>query len=161
VYSPGTKRLDKNKAAEEIAAFFAACPSSTDAEAQRRLDRAGSSELQARVAAALRARLAVETDPTRLKDYATLWGLEFRTHPPQEHEALRRQVAADLQRLESLNPKPDAKWLVFLKIGYKQSGGSPETVAAMEDRVIQAFPHSDEAYRIVSDKEALRLEQVK
>src|ERR1022692_3866158 len=152
IYSPGTKRVDKKKAGDEVMAFFAACPSSSDAGAQRRLDGAGSSELQARVAAALRARLATETDPKRLKDYKTLWGLEFRTHPPHEHDALRKQVAADLQRLESLNPKPDAGWLVFLKNGYKQSGAPPETVAAMEDRVIQTFPHSDEAYRIVSDR---------
>ncbi|MGC9946784.1 MAG: TlpA disulfide reductase family protein [Bryobacteraceae bacterium] len=151
IYSPGAKRVDQNKAAGEITAFFAACPSSTDAEAQRRLDRAGSKELQARVAAALRARLATETDADRLKDYKTLWGLEFRTIPPAEHAALRKQVAADLQRLESLNHEPDAAWLVFLKDGAKQSGASPETVTAMEDRVIQAFPHSDEAYRIVSD----------
>ena len=149
IYSAGTKRVDKKKAGDEVAAFFAACPSSTDVDAQRLLDRAGSSELQARVAVAARMRLATETDPKRLQDYATLWGLEFRTHPPQEHDALRKQVAADLQRLESLNPNPDAGWLVFLKDGYKQSGALPETVAAMEDRVIQAFPHSDEAYRIV------------
>ena len=152
IYSPGTKRVDKKKAGDEVMAFFAACPSSSDAGAQRRLDGAGSSELQARVAAALRARLATEKDPKRLKDYKTLWGLEFRTHPPHEHDALRKQVAADLQRLESLNPKPDAGWLVFLKNGYKQSGAPPETVAAMEDRVIRTFPHSDEAYRIVSDR---------
>jgi thiol-disulfide isomerase/thioredoxin len=150
IYSPGTKRVDKNKAGEEIAAFFAACPSSTDANAQWRLPRAGSSELQAHVAVAVRMRLVTETDPKRLRDYATLWGLEFRTHPPQDHDALRKQEAADLQRLESLNPQPDAGWLVFLKDGYKQSGASPETVAAMEERVIQAFPHSTEAYHIVS-----------
>ena len=152
IYSPGTKRVDKKKAGDEAAAFFDACPSSTDADAQWRLPRAGSSELQARVAVAVRARLATETDPKRLKDYASLWGLEFRTHPPQEHDALRKQVAADLQRLESLNPKPDAGWLVFLKDGYKQSGASAEIVTAMGDRVIQAFPHSDEAYRIVRDR---------
>ena len=151
IYSPGAKRVDKHKAGEEIAAFFAACPSSTDPDAQRRLDRAGSSELQARVAAALRERLATETDPRRLKDSKILWGLEFRTHPPQEHAALRKQVAADLQRLETLNPRPDAGWLVFLKAGYKQSGASAETVTAMENRAIQAFPRSDEAYQIVSD----------
>ncbi len=152
IYSPGTKRVDKKKAADEIADFFAACPSSSDADAQLRLTRAGTGELQARVAAALRARLAAETDPRRLKDYTTLWGLEFRAHPPQEHDALRKQVAADLKRLEAANPTPDAAWLVFLKDGYKQSGATPETVAAMEDRVIQAFPHSEEAYRIVNDR---------
>jgi hypothetical protein len=69
IYSPGTKRADKKKAGEEISAFFAACLWSDDADAQRRLDSTGSGELQARVAAALRARLATETDPKRLKDY--------------------------------------------------------------------------------------------
>jgi len=149
IHTPGTRLADKKKAGDQIAAFFAGCPSSGDAGAQYRLDRAGSRELQWRVAAALRTRLAAETDPKRLQDYRTLWGLKFRTHPPQEHDALRQQVAADLQRLESLNPTPDAEWLVFLLDGYKQSGASPETVAAMEDRVIRAFPHSEEAYQIV------------
>jgi len=149
LYSPGTKRADKKKAADEIAAFFGACPSSVDAEAQELLSRAGAPELQARVATALRARLAAETDPRRLEFYRRLWGLEFRTHAPQQHDALRRQIAADLKRLEALNPSPDAAWLVFLSDGYKQSGASPETVAAMEDRVLEAFPHSEEAYRIV------------
>lgn len=146
------KFADKKKAAAEIAAFFGMCPSSTDRSAQWVLSRAGSPELQARVATALRARLAKDTDPKRLEDYATLWGLEFRTHPPQEHDALRRQVAADLQRLEPLNQKPDAEWLAFLKNGSKQSGASAETVKAMEDRVVQAFPHSAEAYRIVNER---------
>ena len=146
------KLVDKKKAAEETEAFFAACPSSTDPGAQGTLSRAGSKELQTRVAAALRTRLAGETDPKRLQDYATLWGLEFRTRPPQEHDALRKQVAEDLKRLESMNPKPDAEWLVFLKDGYKQSGATAETVTAMEDRVIHAFPHSEEAFSIVNDR---------
>jgi len=148
----GGKRVDKKRAGEELAAFFAICPSSADQRAQWLLSRVGSAELQARVAAALRARLAQETDPKRLEAYETLWGLEFRTHPPQEHDSLRKRVAADLQRLEPLNPKPDAEWLVFLKNGYKQSGASADTVTAMEDRVIQAFPHSGDAYDIVSDR---------
>jgi thiol-disulfide isomerase/thioredoxin len=150
IYTRGVKRADPKKSGEEIAAFFRACPASTDPKAQHRLDRAGSSELQARVAAAVRARLATETNPLRLKDYETLWGLEFRTHPPQEHEALRKQVMADLQRMETLNPKPDAGWLVFLKDGYKRAGASPETITAMEERVIRTFPHSEEAYEIVT-----------
>ena len=147
-----SKRVDKKKADELLAAFFAICPSSADHGAQRLLSRVGSVELRARVAVALRARLAQETDPNRLEAYETLRGLEFRMHPPQEHDSLRKQVAADLQRLETLNPKPDAEWLVFLKNGYKQSGASAETVTAMEERVLQAFPHSVEAYEIVSDR---------
>ena len=149
IYAPGAKRADKNKAGDELSAFFAACPSSTASDINWPLGRAGSSELQARVAVALRARLATETDLHRLEDYKILWGLEFRTHPPQQHDTLRKQVTADLQRLESLNPKPDAAWLVFLKDGYQQSDAQPATPTAMEDRIIQAFSHSDEAYRIV------------
>lgn len=151
IYAPGTKRADKKKSAEEIAVFFDACPASTDEDAQHRL-RAGANELQARVARSVRARLAAETDPKRLKDYATLWGLEFRTYQPQEHAALRKQLAADLTRLESLNPKPDAAWLVFLKDGYKQAGAPSEIVAAREDGVIQGFPRSDAAYQIVRER---------
>jgi len=146
------KLADKKKAAVEVAAFFTACPSSTDGSAQWTLSRAGTPEMQAHVAAALRARLAKETDPKRLREYATLWGMEFRTHPPQEHDALRKQVASDLQRLESVNPSPDAGWLILLRDGYKQSGATAETVTAMEDRVIKAFPHSGEAYGIVYDR---------
>jgi hypothetical protein len=152
IYSPGTKLPDQKKAGEEIAAFFDACPSSMDANAQRRLGRAGSSELQARVAVALRARLSTETEPARLKNYETLWALEFRTHAPQQHDALRKQVAADLQRIESLGARQDADWLVFLKNGHKQAGASPEELAALEDGVIQAFPHSDQAYQIVRER---------
>jgi thiol-disulfide isomerase/thioredoxin len=148
----GGKLVDKPKAATEVAAFFAICPSSADGRAQWTLNRAGSTELQARVAAALRARLAKEADPKRLESYSTLWGLEFRTRPVPDHDALRKQVADDLQRLASMNPKPDAEWLVFLKDGYKQSGASAETVTAMEDRVIHAFPHSEEAYDIANDR---------
>lgn len=151
IYAPGTKRADKKRSAEEIAVFFDACSASTDPDAQHRL-RAAAVELQARVARAVRSRLATETDPARLKDYETLWGLEFRTHLPREHEVVRKQVAADLKRLEPLNPAPDAAWLVFLKNGYKQAGASPEIIAAREDRVIERFPHSDEAYQIVRDR---------
>jgi hypothetical protein len=140
IYTHGTKRADQNRSSAEIASFFATCPASTDANAQRRLDRAGTADLQARVARALRARLAGETNSSRLKDYAILWGIEFRSHPPQQHDALRKQVAADLQRLESMNPHPDAAWLMFLKDGYKQSGAPKETVTALEERVIQGSP---------------------
>jgi hypothetical protein len=39
-----------------------------------------------------------------------------------------------------------------MKDGYKQGGASHEVLTAMEDRLVQAFPHSDEAYQIVSDR---------
>jgi thiol-disulfide isomerase/thioredoxin len=144
-------RVDKQKSSQNLATFFALCPDSTDGSAQWLLGKDLS--LQQKVAAALRARLAMETDPEHLKkDYGTLWGLEFRTHPPQEHGAVRQQVAIDLKRIESLNPKPDAKWRAFLINGYKQAGTSSDTIAAMEDRLLRDYPHSNEAFHITSER---------
>ena len=149
VYSSG-KRADQSKMKENLEAFFAACPSSTDRGAQWMLNK--DEKLQPKVAAALRTRLASETDPKRLEAYETLWGLEFRTHPPTEHDALRAQVAQDLKRLEALNPKGDAAWEDLLVTGYKQSGASKETVTAMEDRLLNDFPHSEQAYEIAYER---------
>ncbi len=84
--------------------------------------------------------LAKESDPEILKQYETLWGLEFRSRSPQQHAALRRQVAEDLKRLESANPKPDGEWLAFLKGGYKQSGAAEAVLTAFDDRILKEFP---------------------
>jgi thiol-disulfide isomerase/thioredoxin len=144
------KRADNAKVAQNIAAFFSLCPDSTDEAVQWVLTK--SPDLQPKVSAALRARLSKETDPKQLRDYMTLWGLEFRTKPPQEHDAVRKQVASDLKRLEALNPNGDAAWLAFLIKGYKQSGASPDQIASVEDRLLHKYPHSHEAYQIVSER---------
>jgi hypothetical protein len=93
-----------------------------------------------------------ETDPRRLRDYETRWGLEFRTRPSGEHDALRKQIALDLRRMESLNPKGDAAWQAFLIKGHKQSSASRETITAMEDRLVKEFPNTGEASRIVQER---------
>ena len=141
------KIADQNKVKENIESFFALCPASTDSSAQWLLVK--DPALQPKVAVALRARLQTETDPKRLEDYETLWGLEFRARPPAEHDALRAQLTQDLKRLATLNPKGDAEWQVFLIKGYKQSGASQETINTMEDALIRKYPHSNEAHEIV------------
>ena len=146
------QRIDRRKSFENLASFFALCPDSTNEWAQGLLAAGEDVGLQQRVAAALRTRLAKQADPARLKDYGTLWSLEFRTRPPQEHDGLRKQVAEDLKQLESLNPKPDPEWQAFLIHGYKQTGASSETITAMEDRLLHDYPHSGEAYHIVSER---------
>ena len=151
VYAGG-KRADKGKAADYIAAFFARCPDSAGRQAHWILSKSGATEVQSKVARAVRERLVKETDPKRLREFETLWGLEFRTHPPQEHEPLRKQVAKDVKRLESLNPSPDARWLAFLKKGYKQSGASHETIAALDESILREFPTSLEAFLITSER---------
>jgi thiol-disulfide isomerase/thioredoxin len=151
IYSSG-KRVDKKKSAEYLAAFFSACPGSADRRAYRLLALVGDSALQARVAGDLRKRLTLETDLEELKQYETLWGLEFRTHPPQEHAAVRQQVSEDLKRLEALNSKPDAEWMGLLKKGYKQSGASEATLTALDDRILKDFPSSSTAYKVAYDR---------
>lgn len=144
------KRADNGKVAENISDYFSACPDSTNGRAQWLLTKNAS--LQPKVAVALRARLEKETDPKRLLGYETLWGLEFRTRPPVEHDALRKQIAADLTRLESLNPKGDEEWFAFLIKGYKQSGAPRETVTAMEDRLLHEYPKSGRAFGISEER---------
>jgi thiol-disulfide isomerase/thioredoxin len=148
IYSSG-KTVDKKKASEYLTAFFSICPASGDPTAQRMLGKAGDPAIQVRVAAALRTSLAKATDPERLEQYEALWALEFRTRPPQEHAALRLQVAEDLKRLESLNPKPDVLWVAFLKQAYKQSGAPEATVTALEDRILREFPFADNVPRML------------
>lgn len=148
IYSTG-KFTDRQKTKTYLTSFFDGCPASTDYRAQWILGKMGDTALQARVAAALRERLSKETDPEVLRGYETAWGLEFRSRPPQEHAALRRQVAEDLKRLESVNPKPDAEWLSFLAKGYKQSGATEAVLTAWDDRIVKEFPSSDAAYGIL------------
>jgi thiol-disulfide isomerase/thioredoxin len=149
IYSDG-KFADKQKFRENLTAYWTSCPASTEGYAQWMLVK--DMDLQAQVAKLLRPQLEKETDPDKLKDYEFLWSLEFRTHPPQEHDALRKQVASDVKRLETLQPHPDAAWMAFLINGYKQSGASEETIAAIGDKLVQQYPHSDEAYGIVEKR---------
>ncbi|HUN62610.1 MAG TPA: TlpA disulfide reductase family protein [Candidatus Sulfotelmatobacter sp.] len=149
IYFSG-KRADNAKTAEYIAAFFSACPASANGTAQWILTK--NVALQPEVAAALRSRLEKETDPKRLEEYQTLWGLEFRTRPPAEHQAVRDQMSLDLKRLEALNPNGDVEWRAFLVKGYKQSGASKENVAAVEDDLTKAFPRSQQAHRIAEER---------
>ncbi|MGA8765337.1 MAG: hypothetical protein WB562_20900, partial [Candidatus Sulfotelmatobacter sp.] len=151
LYGRGKTR-DLKALSDNVAAFFNLCPSSTDAEAQRWLATEGNQDRMAKVAVAIRARLRDETDPAVLLSYETLWGLEFRTLPPTEHEALRRRVSDDLKRLEAVVRAPDAEFQAFLISGYKQSSASAETVRAKEDRLLKEFPKSSEALRVTRDR---------
>jgi thiol-disulfide isomerase/thioredoxin len=148
-YSDG-KRMDKQRSSENLTAFFALCPDSMDGTAQRLV--ATNETLEIKVAGALRERLAKETDPELIENYEMLWGLEFRSRPPQEHDAQRQQVANDLKRIASLNPKPDSEWLAFLIRGYQQAGYGREAIIPMEDFLLREYPHSDDAYDIVHDR---------
>jgi thiol-disulfide isomerase/thioredoxin len=149
IYSTG-KFTDGKKSDAYLSLFFSVCSSSADSRAQWILGKGGDTALQARVAAALRERLTKESDPEILKRYETVWGLEFRSRPPQQHAALRQQVADDVKRLEAANSKPDGEWLEFLKGGYKQSGAGETALTAIDDRIAKEFPSSDAAYSVAA-----------
>jgi thiol-disulfide isomerase/thioredoxin len=151
LYGRGKTR-DQKALSENVAAFFNLCPSSTDAEAQRWLAVEGNHDRMAKVAAAIRARLRNETDLDVLQSYETLWGLDFQSHPPTEHEAVRKWVSGDLQRLETAVPAPDAAFQSALIRGYKLSADSAEMVRAKEDRLLKEFPKSSEARRITEER---------
>lgn len=141
------KSADANKFRKHLETFFSLCPGSIDRDMQFFL--AKDPALQPKVAVALRARLEKETDPKRLEDYSVLWGLEFRTRPPAEHDALRAQIARDLNKLQNLHPSGDAEWLAFLVTGYKQSSASKADVTVIEDRILREYPSSNQASAIV------------
>lgn len=149
IYASG-KFKDKQKSTENLTVFWTACPATADYGARWQL--AKDPALEAKVAPALRAQLEKETDPKQLKEYEYLWGLEFRVHPPQEHDALRKQVADDVKHLESLQPKPDAEWQAFLIKGYKTSGAAQPVITAKEDALLKQYPKSDQAYEIVQER---------
>jgi hypothetical protein len=148
-YSSG-KHQDRQRFTENLSTYFALCPASMNDNAQVLLER--DEGLQKKVAEALRARLAGETEPALLENYEMLWGLEFRAYPPQEHDALRRRIAEDLKRLEPMNPRPDSEWLAFLIRGYQRTGADVEKVRAMEDQLLREYPQSDDALDILRDR---------
>ena len=154
IYASG-KRADAAKAKENIDAFFALCPTSSDGWALYelpKLDPALLVKVRAARAAELRAKLEQETDAKQLKEYSTLWTLEFQMRKPQDYEAERQQVARDVARMEKIHPKGDAAWQALLIAGAKQSGASKEAIAAREDRLMAEHPHSNEAYAIAYDR---------
>jgi thiol-disulfide isomerase/thioredoxin len=154
IYSHG-KLADQAKAKENIDAFYALCPVSSDPYAEYLLPKADPSllpKVEAARAVALRAKLEKETDSSKLKSYRTLWTLEFQARKPQEYDAERKRIANDLPRMEMVHPKGDAEWLALLIHGYKQSDAPKERIAALENRLIAEYPHSNQAYGIVSGR---------
>src|SRR5262249_13665856 len=137
---------DKEKARANFEIFARACGDRIPRSAEWMMGKVAAPATQAAIAKALRARLEKETDPDQLRAFESLWGLEFRTRPPQEHPALRKQMAADVERLAQLNPKPDARWIALLKNGARQSGAAKEVLDGYDDRLLQEVPASDPAY---------------
>jgi hypothetical protein len=144
------KFADRPKTQQQLDAFFQACPTTLDSDALALAQRYGSVELAANLAPALRKRLENETDPDQLTSRETVWNLEFKAHPVTEHDQVRKQMTADLRRLQNANPKNQASWFAFLRNGYHMAGS--ETAAKeQEAKLLAEYPDSQEA-RLISDE---------
>lgn len=152
LYSSG-KSTDATKAAENVGEFYRRCPDSIDGRALYLLRQKATPETRASAIHRVRVRLEKSTEPLELAAYESLWGLEFRNTPVEEHPQLRERVREDLIRLSKVDPVPDARWLRYLILdGMKQSGASKEQIEALEERILGEFPHSREAYSIASKR---------
>jgi len=151
IYSDG-KSADDKLMRENTRAFFQQCPSSTDFAAQRLLARTKDPDLVNSVVSALRRHVTSTSSPIHLMEYETLWGLEFQIHKPAEYDAVRQQVGIDLERIETLNPKPDAQFQTFLIQGYKNAGASERVIQGKEDSLLKTYPQSKQAYQILENR---------
>jgi len=151
-YNASTKRPpDHETNQRHLEAFVNLCPATFEFSPNLAILNVGSAEVQGKVAAALRKKLAAEQDMVRWRAYIDLWSLEFKLTPFTEHEALRKRVAADVARIRTAVPQPDLQLLEFLREGHRKSGdklGEQKIIAEIEAR----FPNSNSALRIVTDR---------
>jgi thiol-disulfide isomerase/thioredoxin len=150
IYSYG-KFADRPKARAELESFFKGCPAALDSKALSLLQRYGGQELAAQVAPELRKRLSTETDSDLLTQWEIVWNLEFKARPAGEHDQVRKQIAADLEKLRTSNAKPDASWLQLLRAGYRLAGNEP-TAREQESKLLAEYPSSQEARHIDDDR---------
>lgn len=108
---------DDAKARAHVEAGIAACPDAVAIYDELRL--LPPSDVLTKSAVRLRTILAARRDMDAVSSYSTLWAAEFRVRPVTEHEALRKQIATDLQRLRRLDPVKDSTLYRVLQEGYK------------------------------------------
>jgi len=140
---------DLEKARTFFRTYADLCGGSISNSADWVMSKVGTPADQAEIARRIRVRLETADSP-QADDFEMLWAVEFRTRPPQEHAALRKQVAKDVERLLAL--KPERRTLGTILNGMKQSGASKEDLASFEDRVLKEAPTSHTAYAIAFDR---------
>ncbi len=133
--------LDKAQAAAHAKSFLSECPDTL--EGYEPLARMDDRDLIGKSAATLRQILEPRSDPKALEAYSTLWSLEFKAHSPAEYAALRKQIAADLERIRALNLQNERRWWEALQEGYKLTNDQKQSDWA-EDEGTRRFPSSDE-----------------
>jgi thiol-disulfide isomerase/thioredoxin len=145
------KFADHPEMRRRLESFYEGCPASLNDEARDLLEHNATPDMAAKYGPQLRARLMKDTDPEDLAAWRTVWDLEFKASPPAEHDGIRKQVAADLARLQN-GPQPkDLAWLTTLEAGYKMVGDESAR-RSVEDQIVAEYPASYDASAIVRNR---------
>jgi cytochrome c biogenesis protein CcmG/thiol:disulfide interchange protein DsbE len=147
IYSWG-KFADHREMRTQLESFYTGCPASMNDLARDLLEGNATPEMAAKYSTPLRARLMKEADPENLTAWRTVWNLEFKAAPPAEHERIRKQLAADMVRLQKNAQRKDLNWLTTLQAGYKMLGDE-NARRRIEDRIAAEYPEAYEARAIV------------
>lgn len=127
------KFRDNKQSAELAAAFLKACPEYLPA--YNYVSRATLPEIQRPLAAGLRARLDKPSlTAGELSAYSTLWTLEFRSTPLDQHAPLRERVKKDLERIKSF--EGDKSRLASIERTAAQLIGDAEAAKEAEKRAM-------------------------
>jgi thiol-disulfide isomerase/thioredoxin len=101
---------DRRKLAASYMIVRQVCP--TEWKPFEYLSEIEDTDFVAREAAQLRRLLAASKEPHSLRLYRVLWAAEFRVRPKEEHDAERRIVAEDLNRLRPFESLPEIQTVI-------------------------------------------------
>jgi thiol-disulfide isomerase/thioredoxin/Tfp pilus assembly protein PilF len=150
IYSSG-RFLDRPNSRSELIAFYRGCSASLSSKAGSLLQREATLEMAAQYSREIRERLSKDAELDHPEAWETVWNLEFKAHPVHEHNQIRKQLAADLARLEAQSQGKGVRWLSLLRTGYKMAG---DEVARrrIEDRIEAEFPDTIAAKTVFQER---------
>lgn len=145
------KFKDKARVHQELDGFLKLCPATLGPGTLGTISQNASQEQLVQVSTAVRKRLGEEDAPYLRTTWSALWTMEFKAHPPTEHDAVRKRIEQDLARFEQSPMRHKLEWITFLRGGYESAGDST-AVNRLNEEIISQFPTSREAERIVEDR---------
>ena len=135
----GPGPADITLAETHLRAFLKACPNAL--EPYTHFKNVNDSEMTQSAAVHLRELLAGRTDAAIWGYYPSLWELEFRAAPTQEHDQVRQRVRDDVKRLQSLEQVGSNAWYW----AYRQASElaeDPSIRSWLDNVVLTRFPNS-------------------
>jgi thiol-disulfide isomerase/thioredoxin len=131
------ERRDPKKARVHLRAWLETCPA--DPDALRVATELGDPDLAGELLTAARRSLEKENSDWAIKRYEGLWAAEFKIRPTAEHDALRKIVRADLERLRALSRPDSLAWWKTLQIGAGLADDKEQRDLAQSE-MVKRFP---------------------